>query len=178
MPTDTLPGLHARADRPDAVARILDIKGRADDKPLLLLAATTEAALALAADPGEEARRYVARCWPGPFTLILPAGPAAPGDALRGRETVAVRVPAPEGLRSLIEVAGGPLVSTSANVAGEPPATDLETALAVCGEVVDLVADIDWSDAGRPPTGPSALLDLCVWPPAVVRAGATLPPEW
>lgn len=175
--TDTLPGLHARADRSEAVDRIRRFKGRAGDKPLLLLCASPEDALALAAESGAQARDYIGRCWPGPFTLVLPAGPTAPAAATRGGDTVAVRVPAPAGLRELIAEAGGALVSTSANLAGRPPETDLDAAAALCGEAVDVVADLDW-DAGSPDAGASTLLDLTVWPPVVLRPGAQAPPDW
>jgi len=142
MRTDTLPGLHARADHEEAVARILDIKGRPDDKPLLLLCADTDTALAYALDPSPEAVTYARTCWPGPFTLILPAGPKAPPAATRGLATVALRVPTPTRLRGLITAAGGALVSTSVNRAGEPPLSCLDDAVALFGERVDMVGEL------------------------------------
>lgn len=178
MRTDTLPGLHARADHTVAVARIGDIKARTGHKPLLLLCTSIEAALALAAAPAAAVRRYVGRCWPGPVTLILPAGPAAPPAATRGYATVALRVPAPIALRALIAEAGGALVSTSVNRAGEPPAVDLDAAADLCGGDVDLIVDLDWGDPADAPAGPSTLLDLTTWPPVVVRPGAVAPPDW
>jgi len=184
MRTDTLPGLHARADHEAAVARILDIKGRSDDKPLLLLCASADAALAHALDPGPEAVAYAWTCWPGPFTLILPAGPTAPKAATRGRSTVALRVPKPPRLRDLIAAAGGALVSTSVNRTGEPPLTGLDDAVALFGERVDVVGEMDWRKSSdeqspdEPPPGASTLLDLTSWPPRLVRSGNAAPPPW
>jgi len=176
MPTDTLPGLHARADVPAAVARIAVLKGRDEGQPLLVLCADVAAARALAGALATRAWDYADRCWPGPFTLVLPAGAAAPAAATRGGPTLAIRVPAPRRLRDLIAAAGSALVSTSANLAGEPPATDLATAARRFGADVDLVADLDWGD--RAAATASAMLDLSIWPPRVLRPGPQIPPDW
>ena len=77
LPTDTLPGFHCRADRADAVARIVALKGRDARRPLLLLCASAEQAFGLAGRLSPEVRDYARRCWPGPFTLILPRAVAA-----------------------------------------------------------------------------------------------------
>ena len=189
LATDTLPGLHCRADHAASVARLRALKGRARDKPLLLLCASPAQALAMTrADERQTA--YAQRCWPGPFTLILPAGPLAPNAAIAGGgagaaggATVALRVPAVTPLRHLIEEAGGPLVSTSANLAGEPASIDLAEAVRRFGAGIDAVSP-DWppdgggdaAGAGRP--GASALIDLLVWPPRLLRDGPLPPPPW
>ncbi len=180
LATDTICGLHARADRPAALARLVALKGRAPDKPLLVLAASLEQALALCGPVAGERRAQCAAAWPGPFTFILPARAdllAIISDKSLG--TVAVRVPGREDLRELIALAGGPLASTSANRAGEPPLTVArEAALAFAGGV-----DGWWE--GAPPGGtggglPSALVDLSGppgTPPRVLREGPLpLPP--
>ncbi|MBC8424766.1 L-threonylcarbamoyladenylate synthase [bacterium] len=179
MRTDTLPGLHGRADLDDAVSRILALKARDADKPLLLLCDTPLRALEVGIFPSPAARAYAETCWPGPFTLILPATPAAPAAATRGADTVAVRVPGPQGLRDLVAAAGGPLVSTSVNRAGDAPLTDLADAVAFCGDAVDIVGEMTWDPDDTTPAGhASGLIDLSGWPPRVLRAGRVPPPEW
>ena len=61
---------------------------------------------------------FYQRCWPGPFSLILPAGGELSRAVNDGGETVAVRVPDLESLCSLVLSVGFPLVSTSANRSG------------------------------------------------------------
>jgi L-threonylcarbamoyladenylate synthase len=179
MRTDTLPGLHGRADRVDAVSRIVALKDRDAEKPLLVLCADVAGALALGAVSSPEARAYAGACWPGPFTLILPATPAAPPAATRGLATVAVRVPGLRGLRELVAAAGGPLVSTSVNRAGEPPLASLADAVAFCGDGVDIVGEMSWcAEDGPRPAAASGLIDLTGWPPRVLRDGPIAPPEW
>ncbi len=122
-PTETFYALGALAHRSDALARLAEAKGRAEGNPLPLSAADMEqvATVASLADP--VARRLAERFWPGPLTLVLPS--AAPLDpALCGPgNAVGIRIPASELARALARAARGPLVSTSANWSGEPPAT-------------------------------------------------------
>jgi len=178
MATDTLPGLHARIDAPEAVAHIAALKGRDAAKPLLVLAASFEAAAPWLGERCIEADRYAERCWPGPFTLILAAGAAAPTYVTAERGTLAVRVPEPQPLRDMLSRLGVPLVSTSANAAGEAPATTVDEAASEFGDRVDLVSDVVWGSDGGAARAPSTLLDLSGWPPRVLRTGAAPAPTW
>lgn len=169
LATDTLPGLHCRADDPAAVARLNRLKGRPATKPLLVLAGSLAQALAVTTGLDDDQLAVCRRCWPGPFSLILPAALGLRGPVTGGGNTIAVRVPALTELRDLILAVGVPLVSSSANLAGQEPARDLT---AVAG---DLVAGIDgvWGRAVAQAPGllPSALVDLTVTPPVVLRRG-------
>ena len=176
LPTDTLPGLHARVDRPAAVGRVAEMKGRQGRKPLLLLAATLEIALTVTRDLSPRQQVYAASCWPGPFSLVLPAVPELPADVTGGSDTVAIRVPRPRGLRALLAAVGLPLVSTSVNRAGEAPVTDLEHAARLFADGVDGVFDPGDPAPAEPATA-SGLIDLTVWPPRVLRDGPETPPE-
>ncbi len=177
LPTDTLPGLHCRADAAQAVARLQEIKERDPARPLLLLCADEAQAFALAAPLSELVATYARRCWPGPFTLVLPRGAAAPAAVCGAGGTVACRVPAPAALRALVLAAGGPLVSTSANRTGESPCPTLDAAVVLFGNQVDAVLE-GWLPEAAVPPGPSALLDLAVWPPRLLRPGSCQAPEW
>ena len=176
LPTDTICGLHARADRPAALARLAALKGRAPGRPLLVLASSLERARGLCLPLSPQQSAWCAAAWPGPFTFILPADerlPAAVRDLERG--TVAVRVPGRADLRRLIEQAGGALASTSANATGDRPLADLEAALGVFGDRID-----GWwaGEDPQPAAGtPSALVDLTVSPPSILRPGPLPLPE-
>ena len=174
LQTDTLPGLHARLDRPDALAAIARLKGRVSGQTLLVIAATALDALALAAPVSPAVDVFLARCWPGPFTVILPAREGLPRAVVAGAEagTVAVRVPAPQELRRLL-AASGPLASTSANRTGEAPAGDLEHAARVFPELAI------WGGlAGPGLAAASALIDLTGEAPRLLRPGPLPSPDW
>jgi L-threonylcarbamoyladenylate synthase len=56
-------------------------------------------------------------------TLILPALKSLPEQLTGGKGTIAVRCPSAPYMREYLEAFNGPLVSTSLNISGEPPAT-------------------------------------------------------
>lgn len=154
MPTDTIYGLHAVATNTEAVARIVELKGRDGQKPFIVLASSVEQLADLGITAPPETVAALASIWPAPLTAILP----------RGESTLAVRVPALEWLRALIERTG-PLVSTSANRSGEP-AVDRPEALAH-----DLQHALDVVDGGIRGGEPSAILDLSRDEPRFIREG-------
>lgn len=174
MGTDTLPGFHCRADLSEPVGRILELKGREPEKSLLVLAGSPDQASLVTGMLDERQRDCCERCWPGPFSLILPSGGQLSGAVNAAGGTVAVRVPAPESLRSLILAVGFPLVSTSVNVSGEAPAGDLQAAQKAFGDKVDGYWKPSESSGGPSAERriqPSALIDLTIWPPVQLRPG-------
>jgi len=180
MPTDTVPGLHCRADHKSAILRLIQLKGRDPAKPFLLLCSSLEEALSLTIRDDSQVLKVARHCWPGPFTLILPAGPEVPVAATNGDRKVALRVPQPAELRQLVAAVGSPLISTSANHAGNSPATDMAEAERRFAAVVDgVVTEIPfWLPVGEKARA-SALVDVTSWPPRVLRAGPLpLPGGW
>ena len=175
MATDTLPGFHCRADRAAAVERIDRLKGREEGQPLLVLAGSAAQASEVVGVLDSRQSALCAVCWPGPFSLILPANKNLAAGVSAGRGTVAVRVPGWRSLQELVLAAGFPLVSTSANLSGEEPAADLAGAVDRFGSLVDGILDLGDREPWRGPeqawSGPSTLVDATVWPPLVLRAG-------
>ena len=150
MPTDTIYGLHAVFGTA-AVDRIVEIKGRDEKKPFVTIASSFASAAKLVSRIPEE----LDAIWPAPLTAILP----------RDEQTIAIRVPAIEWLRALLERTG-PLVSTSANRSGEPPIT-------FPGELApDLQKKLDGIvDGGRVEGKASAIVDFTGELPRLVREG-------
>ena len=120
---------------------------------------------------------YARRCWPGPHTLVLPRSETAPRNVGGEGGTVACRVPAVPGLRALVAGAGGPLVSTSANRAGEAARVSLAAAAELFGDRIDAVLELEWDGTAGPGVA-STLLDLTGWPPRILRDGPSPPPPW
>ncbi len=172
LATDTVPGLHARVDRPAALAALRALKERAADKPLLVLAASVDQAFGLVATVPPAVSAYLETCWPGPFTCVLPAAAGLPAAVIAEAGTVALRVPGWPALRELL-AASGPLASSSANLAGRPAATGLEQAAR------DFPGLPVWSPAPLQAAGSaSALLDLTGPSPRLLRAGPLAAPPW
>jgi len=121
-PTEGVWGLGCDPDAPRALARVLALKQRPAGKGLILIAHAFSALRPYLADLGETERQRALATWPGPVTWLWPAAPGLP-RLLRGEhETVAIRVTAHPLAAALCARFGGPIVSTSANLAGRRPA--------------------------------------------------------
>jgi len=160
-PSDTVYGLLARADSDAAWDRLRAVKGR--EGKFLALVRDVEQAREVAAVSGDVADR-LDRVWPGPVTVILPTS-GAWSD--RFGATVALRSPRDDYLQGVLRRVGAPLLSTSANLPGEPPPVSANGLAPVLPHVA-LVVD------GGPAAAalPSTIVDLTGRLPRLVRAGS------
>ncbi len=136
VPTDTVWGLVARIDRPEAIRRLYALKGRPGEKPFQLLIADLAAARRLVAPayhPG--LGKLAMRFWPGPLTVVVPAAREL-GPALTPAGKVGLRLPESAPLRALIKEGGGVLIGTSANKSGAPPVQSEAEARALGADLV------------------------------------------
>jgi L-threonylcarbamoyladenylate synthase len=142
LPTETVYGLAARADRDDAVAGIYRAKGRPDFNPLIVHVPDLAAAERLAV-LDDRARALAAAFWPGALTMVLPrradCGLAAAVSA--GLPTVALRCPAHAVMQAVLRESGLPLAAPSANRSGAISPTTAGHVAASLGQRVDLVLD-------------------------------------
>jgi L-threonylcarbamoyladenylate synthase len=151
-PTETFYGLGALASRGDALARLAAAKLRPEGKPLPLVAADAAQVRTVALLDDPVALELARRFWPGPLTLVLPAAGALDPALTGGGGTVGIRVPGSALARELARDAGGPLVSTSANLSGgAPPASAAEVAPELAARV-DAVLDGGRTPGGLPST--------------------------
>ena len=134
-PTDTIWGIGCDATDPDAVHRVFEIKHRPDAKSLVLLASDLDMVARyirkipdIAIDLVEVNDKPMTIIYPGAICTAPPAeGEAAVKDRyLLSYNTVAedgsvgIRIPLTGFCRELVRRLGRPLVSTSANISGEP----------------------------------------------------------
>lgn len=152
-PTDTLYAIGCRALDGEAVARLREAKSRESHKALPVIVAEVSQARSLAARWPDEAQRLADAFWPGPLTLVVPAAASLPKELLAGASTIAVRVPASDIARRLAGLVG-PLVSTSANLAGEPACVTVDLAAAAFP-----LATLAF-DAGPLDGAPSTIVDV------------------
>ena len=134
-PTDTVWGIGCDATNPEAVARVYAIKKREDSKSLVLLASDMDMICRYVKEVPEMAVQLV-EVNDKPMTIIYPdavAGPA-PADGVMPQPcrtclafntvavdgTVGIRIPMMDFCQQLVSRLGRPLVSTSANISGEP----------------------------------------------------------
>ena len=172
FPTETVYGLGGNALDPQAAKAIYAAKGRPSDNPLIVHIAKAEEMESLAASVPENAWKLAGAIWPGPLTMVLPKKSCVPDETTGGLATVAIRCPADEAARRLIELSGVPIAAPSANLSGRPSPTRWEHVKA------DLDGRIDALLCGNPCIGgiESTVLDLTDPDhPQVLRPGLITP---
>lgn len=164
LPTDTVYGIGASPQLPGAIDAVYRAKGRPEDKPLPVLAASVDD-LAVVVEFDRRATDLARRFWPGPLTLVLPRAAGFEADlGGAGMPGIGVRVPASKPALALLRRTG-PLAVTSANKSDEAPATTADEARHIFGGAVDVVIDGGTCDGV-----PSTVLALLA-EPTIVRSG-------
>jgi L-threonylcarbamoyladenylate synthase len=172
IPTDTVYGLAAALDRPDAIDQLYAIKGRPSGKAIPVLISETARVHGLVSQLSATAAHLAGCFWPGALTLVLPAMPDLPRGVTTissdGMRTVAVRMPDNRLARAIIAEAGGALAVTSANRSGAAPAIEACEAQVLATSPPLLVID-----GGRVPGGvPSTIVAATAEIPEILREGA------
>lgn len=167
-PTETLFGLAADPFHPIAVKRLLKIKRRPFSKGLIVLIPDQRWLERLSAPPSPLAKRVMAHFWPGPLTLVLPPRLGLPESVIGARGGIALRHSSSPVVASLMRRWQKPLISTSANAAGQPPLHSSDAVRRQWGPAVSVVLE----GHIQPDAQPSTLVQLDAHPPRLLRAGA------
>jgi len=141
FPTETVYGLGADAQNPEAINRVFELKGRPHTHPLIVHIDHPRLLerWALAVPPA--ARSLAERFWPGPLTLVLRRAPAVDLAITGGQDTVAVRVPAHPVAQQLLRAFGSGIAAPSANRYGRVSPTRAEHVREEFGDAVRIVLD-------------------------------------
>ena len=164
FPTDTVYGILCDPCRPDAIAKMYAIKGRPQEKPLILLLSSVDDLVAYGCRGNRIAEAAARKFLPGALTLVVARPKQLHPMVTAGRESVGLRVPDHALLQALLTRVG-PLASTSANVSG---------AAAYAGTGPLELPGIDlFVDAGPTVLGQeSSVVDFTCDPPVMLREGA------
>ncbi|MET0516666.1 MAG: L-threonylcarbamoyladenylate synthase [Nitrospiraceae bacterium] len=155
VPTESSYGLAVSPFHDEAVNRIFTIKGRAGDKPILVLIGDRAQVHSLVVTVPLAAEPLMVNFWPGPLTIVMDALPSLPQALTAGTGSIGVRLPSVPVLCDLLREVG-PLTGTSANRAGEQPLATAHQVLSGLGGHVDLILD----SGGTPGGLPSTVLDV------------------
>jgi tRNA threonylcarbamoyl adenosine modification protein (Sua5/YciO/YrdC/YwlC family) len=150
FPTETVYGVAASALDECAVVRMVEVKGRANSKPLTLAIKSAEEALDYAPDMCPLAQRLARRCWPGPITLVIDDShpeslvrrlPPLVQQAVSPKNAIGLRVPGHQVILDVMRMLAGPLALSSANRSGQAEAVTASEVLDGLGEELDLILD-------------------------------------
>lgn len=165
VPTETVYGLAARAEDPDAVAKIYAVKNRPSDNPLIVHCSDSKQALRLLKDVPDFAKK-LSTLWPAPVTLVGISAVSWP-QVQAGHDTIAVRVPKSAFFREVISRVG-PLAAPSANISGRPSPTTADHCLQDLDGKISLIVDGGPCTVGVESTVVDCTGDL----PRILRPGA------
>jgi L-threonylcarbamoyladenylate synthase len=170
FPTRCLYGLGADAFNRDAVERVFALKQRPESNPLLVLIRNRQEIIRLAAEIPEAARRLMEEIWPGDLTLVFSARPDVPEILTAGTGKIGIRVPGHPVAASLVDAVACPITGTSANLAGDPGAVQIQDLPAEIADHVDLILDAGPLKGGAG----STVVDVSADSPRVLREGTIL----
>lgn len=140
-PTETVYGLGGDAMNEDTLQRIFTIKGRHVDSPFLVLVFEKKDVYRLAEKVTKRAEKAIDAFWPGSLTLVFKARSECPASLVGNRKQIAVRISPDPICQSIMRIFRKPLVSTSANVSGKPPARSASEVMHYFRNQIDLVVD-------------------------------------
>lgn len=169
-PTDTFYGLGADIYNETAIKRIFEIKGRLDDKPLLILISEKKELIPLIASGkiSGVSGRFINEFWPGPLTLVFNASDIISDKLTGGTGKIGIRLPDQNCCRLLIKRLGVPITATSANISGMGSLNNPADVLTAVGDKIDVLVDGGKTRGGIE----STVVDVSGREPVILREGA------
>ncbi len=154
-PTDTVWGLGCDATNEEAVKEIYAIKQRGDSKSLIILVAEERDVLQYVAAPDLSVFDFIQN-QTRPTTIIFDGAVNLPDNLIADDGSIAIRIVRDEFCRHLIKRLRKPIVSTSANISGQPSPKFFDEVSDEIKSVVDYVAQ--WRQDDRTPAQPSQII--------------------
>jgi L-threonylcarbamoyladenylate synthase len=166
FPTDTVYGIHTLALNEPSVNKLYSIRGRAPSKPFIILVASIDQIALFDVSIENKTTDVLNKYWPGKVSVVLPCNNPKFGYLHRGTNTLAFRIPDKKDLLELLSITG-PLISTSVNPEGMPPAKTIDEAKRYFGDRIDY-----YLDKGEVISEPSTLISVTNGEIIVLRQGA------
>lgn len=152
FPTETVYGIGTNGFNEESIRKIYEIKKRNFSKPISLLVSNMEMVEMVAEDISDLEYALMEKFWPGPFTIILKKKKIVPDILTANSDTVGVRMPNGIVAKKLIEYAGVPVATPSANISGKPSGTSINDIIEDFKGKVDYIIDTGLSELGIPST--------------------------
>jgi L-threonylcarbamoyladenylate synthase len=149
-PTEAVWGLGCDPDNDAALKRLLRLKRRDPAKGMILVAASIDQFHPWLEGLPLELRAPLETTWPGPHTWLVPDNGRAHALVRGIHDRVALRVSDHPLVASLCSAFGKPLVSTSANLADEPPAMTVDAIHDIFADELDVVVEGELGGLERP----------------------------
>ena len=168
LPTDTVPGIGCCATNHQAVARLFRLKDRPLTLPVPVVIADADDISQYTKKLPPVFQRLAGRYWPGAMTIVVKSNGKIDKAVGGGKDNLGFRVPDYPLLRDLVRAIECPLALTSANPHDQEPSALYTTIIAWWNDLVDLIV---LGPSKPAPPAPSAVVDITVKPPIVLREG-------
>ena len=152
FPTETVYGIGTNGLDKEAIKRLYEVKQRPLNKPISLLVSNIEMVNQVAKNISKLEYKIMQNFFPGPLTIILEKKDIVPDILTANTNTVGIRMPSGEIARKLIEYAGIPIATPSANISGKPSGTNIKDIQKDFEGKVDYFIDNGESKLGIPST--------------------------
>ena len=170
FPTETVYGIGTNGLNENSIKRLYEVKQRPLNKPISLLVNNIEMIEQITQNISELEYKLIKKFMPGPFTIILKKKALIPNILTANGDTVGIRMPENKVALKLIEYAGVPIATPSANISGKPSGTTLDMINNDFGEKVDYFIDGGKSKIGVA----STIVQVIGGKPHILREGAIL----
>ena len=152
FPTETVYGIGTNGLNKEAIKKLYEVKQRPLNKPISLLVSNIEMVNQVAKNISKLEYKIMQNFFPGPLTIILEKKDIVPDILTANTNTVGIRMPSGEIARKLIEYAGVPIATPSANISGKPSGTNIKDIQKDFVGKVDCFIDNGESKLGIPST--------------------------
>ena len=168
FPTETVYGLGANANNPEAVRKIFQVKGRPSTHPVIVHIDHPRYLQRWVREMPPEGKKLADAFWPGPLTIVAKRAPAVNDVITGGQDTVAIRVPNHPIAQQLLNAFGGGIAAPSANRYGRVSPTRAEHVREEFEDEVEIILDGGDCKVGLESTIVSCVGDV----PYVLRPGS------
>ena len=168
FPTETVYGIGTNGLNEKAVKQLYEVKQRPLNKPISLLVNSIEMIEQVAKDITDIEYELIKEFFPGPLTIILKKKDIVPNILTANQDTVGIRMPANKIVIKLIEYAGIPIATPSANISGRPSGTNIKDIMEDFDGKVDYFVDGGPSKIGLA----STIVKVEKGIPKILRKGA------
>ena len=168
FPTETVYGIGTNALNSKAVKKLYEVKKRPYEKPISLLVNSIEMIENIAKDITKLEYELIKNYFPGPLTIILKKKENISNMVTANKETVGVRMPQNDIALKLIEYAGVPIATPSANISGKPSGTNMKDIMRDFEKKVEYFIDNGSSKIGQA----STIVQIIDETPYILRKGA------
>lgn len=126
LPTDTVYGIACDMANEGAVKKVYEIKGRSQEKPLIILVHSKEIVKDYVSGFSDMHKILMDKFWPGALSLIFKISDKIPKGVNSGGEKIGIRMPNQPDILKVIDALGRPIVATSVNKSGNPALLTIE----------------------------------------------------